>query len=148
MNAANPRETYIPFSPLGPEMIFKLLRKMLAVVMALSMPLLAHAAGTPYTQAEFDALQKAGSPTLVFVHATWCSVCKAQTKILDELLPQAEFRQIKVRRVDFDSQKAIVKSFNTSYQSTLIVYKGGKEVARTVAETNKDNITALLRKAL
>ena len=142
------KETYTPLSPLNPEPIYKLLRKMLVVVMALCMPLLAHAVGTPYTQAEFDALQKAGSPTLVFVHATWCSVCKAQTKILDELLPQPEFHQINVLRVDFDAQKAIVKSFKTSYQSTLIVYKGGKEVARTVAETNKDNITALLRKAL
>ncbi len=148
MNAANPGEAHTPVSSLTPESIYQLLRKMLVLVMALSMPLLAHATGTPYKQAEFDTLQKAGSPTLIFIHATWCSVCKAQTKILDELLPQAEFRQIKVLRVDFDSQKAIVKSFNTSYQSTLIVYKGGKEVARTVAETNKDNITALLRKAL
>ena len=153
MNAANPKKTYIgktytPYSPLNPESIYKLLRKMLVVVMALCMPLLAHAVGTPYSQAEFDALQKAGNPTLVFVHATWCSVCKAQTKILDELLPQPEFSRIKVLRVDFDSQKAIVKSFKTSYQSTLIVYKSGKEVARAVAETNKDNIAALLRKAL
>jgi len=145
MNAANPRET---FSPLSPALIFKLLRNMLVVVMALCMPLLAHATGTPYTQAEFDALQKTGSPTLVFVHADWCPVCKAQTKILDELLPQPEFRQIKVLRVDFDSQKAIIKSFKASYQSTLILYKDGTEVARSVAETNKDRIAAFLHKAL
>jgi thioredoxin 1 len=148
MNAANPRESYTLFPPLSPEPIYKLLRKLLVVFMALCMPLLAHATGTPYTQAEFDALQKAGSPTLIFVHADWCSVCKAQTKILDELLPQPEFSQIKVLRVNFDSQKAIVRSFKTSYQSTLILYKSGTEVARSVAETDKDNIAALLRKAL
>lgn len=136
------------FPSLTPEPIYKLLRKMLVVVMALCMPLIAHATGTPYQQAEFDSLLKAGSPTLIFIHADWCSVCKAQTKVLDELLPKPEFSQIKVLRVDFDSQKAVVKSFKTSYQSTLIVYKGGKEVGRVVAETNKDSIAALLRKAL
>jgi len=148
MNTAQLRKSHVTFSLVNSEMILKLLRKMLVVVLALCAPLMAHATGTPYKQAEFDARLKAGSPTLIFIHATWCSVCKAQTKILDELLPQPEFRQIKVLRVDFDSQKAIVKSFKTSYQSTLIVYKGGNEMARAVAETNKDNIAALLRKAL
>jgi thiol-disulfide isomerase/thioredoxin len=136
------------FLSLAPEPLYKLLRKTLVVILALCVPLMAHATGVPYTQAEFDARLDAGSPTLVFVHAPWCSICKAQTKILDELLPQPEFSRIKVLRVDFDSQKAIVKSFKTSYQSTLIVYKDGKEVGRAVAETNKDNIAALLRKAL
>jgi len=133
-----------PFSPI----FLKLLRNIVVAVIALCAPLLAQATGTAYTQAAFEALQKTGSPTLVFIHADWCSVCKAQTKILDELLPQPEFRQINVLRVDFDSQKAIVRSFKTSYQSTLIVYKGGKEAGRAVAETDKDNIAALLRKAL
>lgn len=148
MNTATIRENHIlsTFLNLGP--VNKWLRKVMVLVLTLLMPLMAHAVGTPYTQAAFDALLKAGTPTLVFVHADWCSICKAQTKVLDELLAQPEFSKIRVLRVDFDSQKEIVKSFKTSYQSTLIVYKNGKEVSRVVAETNKDNIATLLRSAL
>jgi thioredoxin 1 len=29
----------------------------------------------PYQQAAFDAAQKTGEPILIFVEASWCSVC-------------------------------------------------------------------------
>ncbi len=117
-------------------------------LLALLFPLFAHAVGDPYTQDKLDALNKSGKPALVFIHAEWCPTCKAQEKILDTLLPTNEFKGIATLRVDFDTQKPMVKAFGVQYQSTLIVFKGGKEVARVTGETDRGRIAELLRKAL
>jgi len=106
------------------------------------------AAGQAFDQAAFDALQKQGKPTLVMIHADWCPTCRAQEPILGELLKTPELQAITALRVDFDKQKAAVKAFKVQYQSTLIVFKGGKEVGRSTGDTKKDGIAALLKKAL
>ena len=106
------------------------------------------AADQAFDQAVFDALQKQGKPVLVTIHADWCPTCKAQEPILGELLKTPELQGITALRVDFDKQKAAVKAFKVQYQSTLIVFKGGKEVGRSTGDTKKDSIAALLKKAL
>lgn len=82
------------------------------------------------------------------VHADWCGTCRAQEQVLGRLLPQAEFRGISTLRIDFDAQKQAVRSFGVRYQSTLIVFKSGKEVGRMTAETDSKRIAELLRKSL
>lgn len=126
--------------------MLKLLKSLLLVSLLASGAALA--AGQPYDQARFDALQKAGKPILVMVHADWCPTCRAQEPILIDLLKQPEFQAITGLRVDFDSQKPIVRKFKVVYQSTLIVFKGGKEIARSTGDTHRDSIAALLKKAL
>lgn len=116
--------------------------------------LLAFAAGTAFAgtqsfeQATFDALQKEGKPTLVMIHADWCPTCKAQAPIVLELLSSPEYRAMNALHVDFDQQKNVVKEFKATMQSTLIVFKGGKEVGRSTGDTRKDSIAALLKKAI
>ncbi len=106
------------------------------------------AAGQSYDQGAFDALQKAGKPTLVVIYADWCPTCKAQDPLLGELLGSTEYKSVNALRVDFDKQKNVVKGFKATSQSTLIVFKGGKEVGRSVGDTRKDSIAALLKKAI
>jgi hypothetical protein len=50
--------------------------------------------------------------------------------------------------VDFDDQKDAVKSFGVRTQSTLIAFKGDKETGRSVGDTNRSSIAALLDKTL
>ena len=108
----------------------------------------AWAAGNPYDQAGFDAAQAAGKPILVEIHANWCPTCRAQEPIISELLREPKHAGFVVLRVDFDNQKDVAKRFRAQYQSTLIVFKGEKEVARSTGETRKDAIAAQLAKAL
>jgi thiol:disulfide interchange protein len=117
-------------------------------LLALLFPLFAHAVGEPYTQDKLDALNQAGKPALVFIYADWCPTCRAQDKILGELLPTNEFKGISALRVDFDAQKAVVRAFGVKYQSTLIVFRNGREASRVTAETGRERIAELLRKAL
>jgi thiol-disulfide isomerase/thioredoxin len=109
---------------------------------------LAFAADTPFDSAKFDALNKEGKPILVAIHADWCPTCKAQEPIVAELLKTPELNGITAFRVDFDGQKDAVKRFKAQYQSTLIVFKGGKEVGRSTGDTKKEGIAALLKKAI
>lgn len=118
------------------------------LLLALMFPLFAQAIGEPYTQQGFDALNKAGKPVLVAVHASWCGVCLAQEKVLEKLLSQPEFRGVTALRVDFDRQKQAVRKFGARYQSTLIVFKGGQMGGRMTGETDGALIAELLRSIL
>jgi len=51
-------------------------------------------------------------------------------------------------RVDFDQQKPVVKAFKADRQSTLIVFKDGREVGRSLGDTSEEGIAGLLKKAL
>ncbi len=50
--------------------------------------------------------------------------------------------------VDFDKQKDALKLLNVQRQSTLIVFKGAKELGRSTGDTSRDGLSALLNKAL
>ena len=106
------------------------------------------AASTAYSDTAFQAAQASGVPILVEVHASWCPTCKAQAPIIDQLTSQDKFKDMKILWIDFDSQKAEVRKFGAQMQSTLIVFKGKSEVGRSVGDTKRDSIAALLDKAL
>jgi thiol-disulfide isomerase/thioredoxin len=109
---------------------------------------IAASAAAPFSQSAFEAANKAGQPILVEVYAPWCPTCRAQGPILKELRAQARFKGLQAFTVDFDSQKDALKMLKAQSQSTLIVFKGGKEVGRSTGDTRKESIEALLAKAL
>ena len=102
----------------------------------------------PFTQEGFAAAQAAGASILVHIFAPWCPTCKAQQPILEKLESAPKFGALKVFRVDFDSQKGVVRQFKATTQSTLIVFKGATETGRSVGDTDPASIAALLNKAL
>lgn len=108
----------------------------------------AQATPVAFEQSAFDMRQKEGKPTLIAIHADWCPTCKAQAPAIDALLGMPEYRAFQAVRVNFDTQKDAVKYFKATMQSTLIVYKDGKEVGRSTGESKKESIAALLQKAL
>ncbi|RWP80663.1 MAG: thioredoxin [Mesorhizobium sp.] len=96
----------------------------------------------------FDEALKAGEPVLIHVTAPWCEVCQAQKPIVASLLASPDFKNMKKFDVDFDTQKEILARYRVQMQSTMIVYKRGKEVDRQTGQTDPAVIEALLRKAL
>jgi thioredoxin 1 len=101
-----------------------------------------------FDQKTFAAAQKAGRPIFVGVHASWCPTCKAQDPILGELMAAPKFNDLVYFVIDFDSQKDAVNLFGVRAQSTLIAFKGEKETGRSVGDTNRSSIAALLDKTL
>jgi thioredoxin 1 len=102
----------------------------------------------PFTRQAFQAAQRQGRSILVEIHASWCPTCAAQKPILARLFAEPKFKDLAVFRLDFDGQKDEVRNFKARMQSTLITFKGGEEVARSVGDTNPDSIADLLALAL
>jgi thioredoxin 1 len=96
----------------------------------------------------FAAAEKAGKPIFVGIHASWCPICKKQEPILSELMADPKFKNLVYFLVDFDSQKDAVKFFGARMQSTLVAFKGSKETGRSVGDTDRASIAALLNKTL
>ena len=97
-----------------------------------------------FDQTAFAEAQKAGKPIFIGVHASWCPTCKAQDPILGELMSAPKFKGLVYFVIDFDGQKDAVKAFGVRTQSTLIAYKGDRETGRSVGDTNRASIAALL----
>lgn len=96
----------------------------------------------------FQTAQAQGKAVLIEVHADWCPTCKAQAPVLDKLSNEKNFSRIARYRVDFDTQKPLLKTLKVSQQSTLILYVGKKEVARSVGVTSEASIRAMLDMAI
>jgi thiol-disulfide isomerase/thioredoxin len=121
----------------------------LALATTLSFAPLAHAADKkPFDQKAFEAAQAAGHPILIDVSAPWCPTCKAQAPILARLQAEPRMKSLVAFNIDFDSQKDLLRKFNVQRQSTLIVFKGKKEVGRSTGDTNPGSIEALLSKSI
>lgn len=121
----------------------------LALVMAPAFATAAEgAAPVAYTEPAFDAAQKAGKPILVDTFATWCDVCARQAPILDKLLADPKYKELVIFKVNFDTQRDVMRKFNARVQSTLIAYHGTKEVGRSVGETQPEWIDDLVSKTL
>jgi thiol-disulfide isomerase/thioredoxin len=101
-----------------------------------------------FTADAFAAAQKAGKPIFIAIHASWCPICAKQKPILSELMADPKFNSLAYFVVDFDSQKDAVKSFGARMQSTLIAFKGEHETGRSVGDTDRAAIAALLNKTL
>lgn len=108
---------------------------------------LAFAASQTYDQKAFETAQNAGKPILLHITAPWCPTCRAQTPILSKLEAEPKFKDLVTLKIDFDSQKNLLRTLRVSQQSTLIVFKGKQEVSRSTGDTNAASIQALIAKA-
>lgn len=102
----------------------------------------------PYSQAEFDKLAADGKAVVVDVSATWCPTCKEQKPIVDGLMKQPAYKDVTLLTVDFDKEKPTLKKFKVSMQSTLLAFKGGKEVGRSTGDTTPDGLEGLVKKTV
>lgn len=126
--------------------MLKLFRPLLALLALCASQ--AFASEMAFDAAKFEQLQKQNQAVLLDAHADWCPTCKAQAPILRELFSSAEFKNLTLMRVDYDQDSATLKRFGITRQSTLVLIKGGKEIGRSLGDTQKDSIAALLRKGL
>jgi len=100
-----------------------------------------------FDEGKFAAAQAAGKPILVDVTAPWCPTCRTQKAILYRLARDPHFDGLVVFQINFDSQEALLSRFGVSMQSTLISFKGWKEVGRSVGDTDASSIKAQVEKS-
>jgi thiol-disulfide isomerase/thioredoxin len=125
----------------------RLLRKTIALlIFCIVLP--ASAAGKFYTQQEFDTLLAEGKTLVVHIHADWCGTCKAQDVQINAAINSSEFKDVVFFEVDYDTQRKYMKFFNGKLQSTIIIFKAGKEIDRVIAERDASELQVFLKKSL
>ena len=102
---------------------------------------------TPYTPAALAQAQQSGKSYALHFHADWCPVCRAQSKVLEELKADPKLN-VTVFVVNYDTEKSLRKQFGVHTQSTIIAFKGRHETGRLAGESQADKIRAVLMSAL
>ena len=126
---------------------------MLTAAVSFALPFAAQAAAPiEYTPEGLAAALGGGKTVFLDFHATWCSTCAAQVRVIDALKAKnpAYEAAISFFNVDWDiwGEGELSKALNIPRRSTLVVLKGKEELGRLVAVTDKDAIKALMDLAL
>jgi thioredoxin 1 len=116
----------------------------LAIYGVLFLSLSANADFKSFSKADYDAAIKSGHAVVVDFHASWCPTCKKQEPILNEIVRMKGYENVVTLKADFDKEKDLKKALNVSKQSTVVVFKGGKEVGRSTGSTSKDELKKLI----
>ncbi len=101
----------------------------------------------PYTPAALTQAQNSGQSYALHFHADWCPVCRAQSKVLEELKTDPSLK-LTVFVVNYDKEKSLRKPYGVHTQSTLIAFKGKQETGRLAGESAPEKIRAVLASAL
>jgi thioredoxin 1 len=111
---------------------------------------------TPLTAAErssFDAArlamaQASDRPIIVHVFSEACGVCRMQRAILDSLAQDPANDALVVLEADADTQRDALRSLWALSRSTIIAFKGEREVGRSIGDSDPDSIKALVAQAV
>jgi len=101
----------------------------------------------PYDEAAAQKAIASGRPVVIHVYAPWCLQCHIQASILDGLKNDPAYRGATFFRVDYDNQKDVVARLDCP-RSTVIAYKGGKEISRMSWGITKDSVVNVLKAAM
>ncbi len=101
-----------------------------------------------YDAAEFTMAQNKGKTIVVDIYADWCPTCRAQAPILEELRQQQQSDDVLFVKVNFDEEKAFLRTHRVPRQSTVLVFNGTSEVVRSIAQTNRTRLRSVVLGAL
>lgn len=101
----------------------------------------------PYTAKAVERAQAAGKPLALHFHADWCSTCRAQEKVFNDLKTDASL-PVTIFVADYDKERELKHKLGVRTQSTVIVYRGVKETARLAGDTDPGKLRAALQSAL
>ena len=99
------------------------------------------------TKLTVDTFEKealaAGEPVLVDFYADWCGPCKMLSPVVDEIA--GEVSGCKVVKLNVDEAPNVAARYNVMSIPTLMVFRQGEAVDRSVGVQSKQHILNMLK---
>ena len=102
-----------------------------------------------YTNFSLSSLEKAkntGKTVVINSYEPWCWSCRKQDKVL--ISAKDEFKGVVFLTYQQGKHKDIAEALNISVRTTIVVFKGKKEVARIIGQTGKTEIYSAIKKGI
>ena len=100
---------------------------------------------TTYNKEDFNKAILEGKLVIVSSWIKYCTSCASQMKVLNKA--KNEFDNIEYFAFDVTNRE-ISKLFNVQYQTTLLIFKDGNEVYRSIGVTSKDKIYKAIQSSI
>ena len=104
-------------------------------------------AADKYTNFSIESLESAkatGKTLVINSYEPWCWSCRKQDKVL--LDAKKEFKDVVFLTYQQGKNKDIAKTLEINFRSTIVIFKGKKEIARLVGQTDKNQIFSAIKK--
>ncbi len=95
----------------------------------------------------FESIVNGGQPVIIDFWATWCGPCRMISPIVDEIATEYEGKVV-VAKCNVDESSTVPGQFGIRNIPTILFFKDGKMVDKTVGAVSKKDIIAKIENSL
>ena len=123
------------------------MKKILVIlILLIQFPLNAADKYTNFSLSSLEKAKAADKTVVVNSYEPWCWSCRKQDKVL--IGAEDEFKDVMFLTYQQGKHKDIAQALNISVRTTIVVFKGKKEVARIIGQTGKTEIYSAIKKGI